>query len=59
MAWSHEVLMAPDVIGCIVYMKGLRLNDAVKVVDEMKMAALNRTKLAFIPVIFMLIQPQE
>ena len=56
MAWSHEVLMAPDVIGCIVYTKGLWLNDAVKVVDEMKMAALDCTKLVFIPVIFMLIQ---
>ena len=59
MAWSHEVLMVPDVIRCIVYTKGLRLNDAVKVVDEMKMAMLDHTKPVFIPIIFTLIQPQE
>ena len=59
MAYSHEVLMAPDVIRCVVYAKRLRLNDAVKVIDEMKLAVLDRAKLTFIPIILMLIQPRE
>jgi len=59
MAWPHEVLMAPDVIRCVVYAKGFRLDGAVKVIDEMKLAVLDRAKLAFIPIILVLIQPRE
>ena len=47
---SHLFLLAT-------YAKRLRLDDAVKVIDEMKLAVLDRAKLTFIPIILMLIQP--